>query len=249
MMNYKMKIAAAVICLGAACTAVAYASDLVQAHLSNGSIYVNNQKKELPSGQSVLNVNGSTYVPIRFISEQLHDIVGYDAKSKSVYIDDNQIRYAKSTVSQSDQTEQFKLKLLAAKTRYAEGEPLNIWASFTSLSKEEVTIYHGTAMITYYMKGEDGIEAQILSGDALFGETFQYDNELIESMPLELPISYNMNRLQTDDLDTYMRTTPQPATLPKGKYVIGAAASYSLSSSDVLGTEKRLVAELEIEVE
>ncbi|PWV95698.1 copper amine oxidase-like protein [Paenibacillus cellulosilyticus] len=248
-MNDKLKIAAAVICLGGAFTAVSYASDLVQAHLSNGAIYINNEKKELPSGQSVMNVNGSTYVPIRFISEQLHNIVGYDAQSKSVYIDDNQIRYNKSTVTQSDQTEQFKLKLSSAKTRYAEGEPLNVWASLTSLSKEELTIHHGGALILYYIRGADGTEASLLDPQMLVTETFQYDNERLESMPQELLISYNLNRLHSDDLDTYMRTTPRPAALPKGKYVIGAVSSYSLNEDNMIDTKQELVAELEIEVE
>lgn len=55
---------------------------------NNLTYYVDNVKKVPPSGQSGFIYNGTTYVPLRFISEAIGEDVTWDGKTRSIYIGD-----------------------------------------------------------------------------------------------------------------------------------------------------------------
>ncbi|WP_187274536.1 ankyrin repeat domain-containing protein [Paenibacillus sp. N3.4] len=65
------------------CT-VAFASETIQAYLFSGHIKINGQEKTLSHGANILNVEGTTYVPIRYVSENLGINVGYDEQTKTI---------------------------------------------------------------------------------------------------------------------------------------------------------------------
>jgi len=68
-------------------SAAVYASDTIKATIFPVSINVNGQNTELPDGYKIINVEGRTYVPIRFVAESLDSVVAYDHSSKSIRID------------------------------------------------------------------------------------------------------------------------------------------------------------------
>lgn len=68
-----------------ASTAV-YASNTIQAYLFSAKFVINGQDKT-PPGDQVLNYNGSVYVPVRYVAENLGETVAYDDVSKTITID------------------------------------------------------------------------------------------------------------------------------------------------------------------
>jgi hypothetical protein len=72
------------ICLTAATTV--YASDTIQAYLFPTKFEINGQSKELDSEYKVLNYNGHTYVPIRFVAECLDIGIKYSSMDNVISI-------------------------------------------------------------------------------------------------------------------------------------------------------------------
>ncbi|WP_187273941.1 stalk domain-containing protein [Paenibacillus sp. N3.4] len=67
-------------------TSVVAASDSIQAYLFDVHFSINGQGTVVDKGYSVLNYNGSAYVPVRFIAEQLGASVDYSAVNKEIVI-------------------------------------------------------------------------------------------------------------------------------------------------------------------
>lgn len=64
----------------------AYASGTLEMALFPVKLFVNGEQKELPPEQAILSHNGSTYVPLRFVSEALGAKVYYDRDQGSISI-------------------------------------------------------------------------------------------------------------------------------------------------------------------
>jgi hypothetical protein len=67
-------------------TTAVYASDTIQAYLFPVKYVFNGQTKELDSEFTTLNYNGHTYVPVRWVSENMGANVGYNGNSQSIWI-------------------------------------------------------------------------------------------------------------------------------------------------------------------
>ncbi|UKS27353.1 copper amine oxidase N-terminal domain-containing protein [Paenibacillus sp. HWE-109] len=67
-------------------SSVVVASDSVQAYLFEVYFTINGRNTAIEKDYSVLNYNGSTYVPVRFIAEQLGASVDYNAINKEIAI-------------------------------------------------------------------------------------------------------------------------------------------------------------------
>ncbi len=66
----------------------AYASDTIQAYLFPAKYVINGEEKSIGEEYASFNYNGHTYVPIRYIAENLGAAVVYDDASKTITVDD-----------------------------------------------------------------------------------------------------------------------------------------------------------------
>lgn len=64
--------------------AITKASDMIQAYLFPSAFYINGLPVELPNDYGILNYQGHSYVPIRFITEYLNGEVMYDEGTPEV---------------------------------------------------------------------------------------------------------------------------------------------------------------------
>lgn len=73
---------------GALFTGVSYAATAtnIGVNFLPLKFYIDGSEKRLPEGQQSFVYQGTTYVPLRFVSEALGKKVGYDAPSYSVYV-------------------------------------------------------------------------------------------------------------------------------------------------------------------
>lgn len=67
-------------------TSVVAASDSIQAYLFDAHFRINGQSTTVDNDYSVLNYNGSAYVPVRFFAEQLGAYVNYKDVNKEIVI-------------------------------------------------------------------------------------------------------------------------------------------------------------------
>lgn len=68
-------------------TSTAFASDFVKAFLFPVKLVFNGETKDPGDDNPVLNYNGKTYVPLRFLSETMGASVGYNGESQTVSVD------------------------------------------------------------------------------------------------------------------------------------------------------------------
>ncbi len=73
-----------------ATTSVAFARESIKAVLFPASIEINGAAAA-PGGEMPLNVEGRTYVPLRFIGEQLGAVVGYDADTATIFVKNGEL--------------------------------------------------------------------------------------------------------------------------------------------------------------
>ncbi|WP_167670370.1 stalk domain-containing protein [Paenibacillus tianmuensis] len=123
---------------------VASSSDSIRAHLFPRSIYFNNQPTNKQNGGfEILNYNGSVYVPIRYIAENMGGKVHYDEAKKDIYIVRHVNKLTKAEISVSKQADHFMLNLHSEKETYKSNEIMNLWGSLVYLGEEEITVGHG----------------------------------------------------------------------------------------------------------
>jgi hypothetical protein len=67
-------------------TSVVAASDSIQTYLFEAYFTINGHSTTVDKGYSVLNYNGSAYVPVRFLAEQLGASVDYNDVNKEIVI-------------------------------------------------------------------------------------------------------------------------------------------------------------------
>ncbi|KRE92173.1 hypothetical protein ASG89_33525 [Paenibacillus sp. Soil766] len=74
--------------IGFTATTAVYASDTIQAYLFSAKFVINGETKNpSDSGYQTLNYDGHTYVPIRYIAENMGSTVAYDEESKTITVD------------------------------------------------------------------------------------------------------------------------------------------------------------------
>lgn len=99
-MNKKLFILVAVFLLASSASMI-YAGDSINAVLFPVKFEFNNQEKELEQNYVAFNYHGHTYVPARFVAEQLGAKVEYDAENKKVILN-NTNRFNAYTVQIGD---------------------------------------------------------------------------------------------------------------------------------------------------
>lgn len=62
------------------------ATEFLELRVFPAKLYINFEEKKLPDGQYLLNYQGDTYAPLRFIAEELNYSIGYEEKYNSILI-------------------------------------------------------------------------------------------------------------------------------------------------------------------
>lgn len=211
------------------------------------SIFINDVKKELPMEQLMI-VKDRVFVPLRFISENMEAVVGFDGEQKNVFITSNKIDRVRSSLHSKTNNTDFELKLLSNKTKYKYGEPIMIWSTLKSLADQRISIKHGTPLITYYLEDSDGFKFSEMQASIAINSEFDPGNEEIQAIPQHLFLEYHLQKNNIIDVDKYLEeylsSTAYPAALPKGKYTIGVSADYlKAQEREQLSTELEIVIE------
>lgn len=67
-------------------TTTIYASNAINAILIQAKIIINGEQKDLPSKMPIFSYNGSTYVPLRYLAENMDATVGYDSNTTTITV-------------------------------------------------------------------------------------------------------------------------------------------------------------------
>lgn len=247
MKKVKALLVAAAVLLLMSATAHA-AGQAIKAALFKSSIYVNNQLKEWGEDTPLLNYNNRVYVPLRAFATILGDAVGYDAKSKTVYVDQPNSWPVQSKLHSATEEEGLEIKILSEKAVYAYGEPIRIWARLSNASNQEITLYHGSPLVGFNIKDKDGFESNQWYALDLHTSKFKPGDEYSSILSPRQFLAYNSYKQGIYDFDRYSDKTARPAALPKGEYTIEAVADYSLSKEINDDTKRKLKASIQITV-
>lgn len=208
------------------------AYDAIQTVLFPVPIFINGEKTDLNSDYTVLNYKGHAYVPIRFFTEKLGALVGYNEITSEIYIDDPLPVRGKSTTHASKTVSDFKLAIYAAKDRYAVGEDLNIWTELEYIGKQPVTVSHAAFPFSYSIRRDGEPPYSQMLQLPQIKSTYKNGDKSVREYPSSLGITYNMNAAGISDLKAYLGQNKRPRDLPKGSYIIQAIASFKVEGDD-----------------
>lgn len=108
----------------------------VSAYLADSiSFKFDNVEKELPSGYDVLLYNDRTYVPARFVAEELGATVDWDEDSKTVLITKPVVETPELECPEEDKEDQ------------EDKEPVKDYSNYQELP---ITLYHNETLVTVY---------------------------------------------------------------------------------------------------
>ncbi|PUA34864.1 hypothetical protein C8Z91_33890 [Paenibacillus elgii] len=246
-MNLRKKLLPVLIvgsCISAA--SAASSSDFIQAHLFPGSIYFNNQPANKQNGAfEILNYNGSVYVPLRYIAENMGGRVHYDEAKKGIYIDRYVNNLTKAKISVSKQADNFVLNLHSEKETYKSNEIINLWSSLVYLGEEEITVGHGNPIILFTVRDEKGVSSDEIIETVLIRDQLKKNNEYKATLPLYIIESYNYNKKGRPNTKEFFEKE-QPWLLSPGKYTIGVTADFKIDGDK---KNKIMKSEITIQVE
>ncbi|XOK61985.1 stalk domain-containing protein [Paenibacillus elgii] len=221
-------------------------SDFIQARLFPGSIYFNNQPANKQNGAfETLNYNGSVYVPLRYITENMGGRVHYDEAKKDIYIDHRVNNLTKAKISVSKQADNFMLNLHSEKETYKSNEIIHLWSSLVYLGEEEITVGHGNPIILFSVRDEEGISSDEYIETVLIRDQLKKNNEYKATLPLNVIESYNYNKKGRPEIKKFLEKE-RPWLLSPGKYTIGVTADFSIDGDK---KKKIIKSELTIQVE
>lgn len=209
-------------------TSFIVASDNVSSFLFKGKLFLNN--KELTIKQDLYSINGSIYVPIRAITENMYGQISYDKDNQAVYVEQTLSVDKKSEVNKKVHNESFTLQVFSSKEEYSYGEPIEIWARLSNHTNQTINIAHGVPLIEYSITDEEGFTNKPNYGFPLSLTTFHSEDELNSSLKLNDFLSYNIHKqvmeINSIDVHNFLNNTIRPSLLPQGNYVINVSSRY-----------------------
>ncbi|WP_339369778.1 stalk domain-containing protein [Paenibacillus elgii] len=221
-------------------------SDLIQAHLFPRSIYFNNQHANKQSGAfELLNYNGSVYVPLRYMAENMGGKVHYDEANQDIYIDRRVNNLTKAEISVSKQADNFMLNLHSEKEAYKSNEIIHLWSSLVYLGEEEITVGHGNPIILFSVRDEEGISSDEYIETVLIRDQLKKNNEYKATLPLNVIESYNYNKKGRPDIKKFLEKE-RSWQLSPGKYTVRVTADFSIDGDK---KDKIMKSEITIQVE
>ncbi|WP_165972024.1 stalk domain-containing protein [Paenibacillus piri] len=218
---------------------VAYASDIGKAVFFPAKYSFNGQERRLPPNYSTFNIDGDTYVPTRFLAEQMGAVVDYEEASKKINVQFPSVLEVKAEAHSARENDKFELTLLADKSIYRQNEFMNIWAELRYKGDASFDLGYSGQFIGFYVEDEQGVRSElgrilaVKPVAVLPGDVFK------RNFPLWLLQQYNLDR-QHPGSGPY-DTSLYPSALPAGTYKIGAEVRYidapAYTNKTILSTE------------
>ncbi|WP_171654021.1 stalk domain-containing protein [Paenibacillus foliorum] len=224
---------------------IAYASESIKAILFPVKYTFNGTERKLPSNYKTLNIDGDTYVPTRFLAENMGSYVAYDEAAKTINVQFPSLLEVKSDVHSNNENDIFTLSLFSDKTSYKKNEFMNIWANLRYKGNSDLDIEHTGQITSFYIKDEKGNRGDLGRTFAVFPSVLKPGVEHKKNFPLWLLQQYNFDYHNFDNRIEDTRLFP--TTLPSGTYKIGVEARYILNHA--YKDEITLKTEIEITVE
>ncbi|MFC5446643.1 stalk domain-containing protein [Paenibacillus aestuarii] len=203
------------------------ADTLINITKSPITLSVNGEDKTLPKDIDMYNINGNTYVPIRYITNQLGGSVFYDQKSAKVSINYSKASEKYSSITSIKKFDDFTLELHSAKSTYDENEMINIWASLSYEGDNKIDFIHGLPTLTFSIIDQDGIrEGGYITASSIKTE-LKAGNQINNEFPLSTIVDYNFRKSGMTDHDSFLENSnANQALLPPGTYTIKVNTSF-----------------------
>ncbi|WP_409344985.1 stalk domain-containing protein [Paenibacillus sp. MBLB4367] len=224
------------------------AAETVKAVLFPHTITINGQSAPLREGLEILNYEGATYVPLRYLAEQMGGRVRYDGANKTISIDTSVQESAKAALSSVKREDSFALSLHSEKAEYREGEPLRIWGSLRNAGDSDVTIGHGLPVLYFSIMDGKGRIMGGLQMQPLIKDTMKPGNEFAGTLPFDVVQSApSYNEDWTEELPEEMKEATW--LLPAGHYTVKLSSDFSVYGETGEKTgEKKLRTAIQIDV-
>lgn len=229
MLRRSWRISLLVVLLFVSGSTVSASNDYVMKRFA-GDVYYGGQKLTSES-MPVLQHNGAAYIPVRAF-EYVEGFVGYDAKTKSIYLDSFYPKQygATSQIYDKSENELFQLRINSGSTSYKVGDPLNIWTTLNVKSNHTIQLRH-SSLIQYRITDADGHEVGNPTAARWYESVLQPDDEILESWSDLLIYQYNVwkhNIIEEQD----HKKVPRLLRLPAGTYTISAIVEYQVADEN-----------------
>jgi hypothetical protein len=197
-----------------------FTSNFIKVRYFPVTISFNGIIKHLNDDYQIFNYNDTTYVPIRYFSEQSGAQVNYDPILKQIEVLHLDNRPLKSEINSVKTEEGFNLSLYSEKNIYNEGEVPRIWATLKNISNESKKIQTSKPLITFIIVGNNNNT----SGDTILTVSSLSEFNPNDEYRRELPLTFS--DLPLDE------NYPQPILLKPGSYTVRAVVEYDLVGLD-----------------
>ncbi|WP_426453902.1 stalk domain-containing protein [Paenibacillus sp. S-38] len=223
-------------------TSISYSSNYLEnVFLFPVKLLFNDTLKDLDKGYSTLNYNGHTYLPARFLVENMGGTIEYDPLEKTVSVLTADSSSEKiSTLSSVKKEMDYELVLHSANSMYSEKKHLNIWGNLVYKGKQSKEITHASSVLVFYIRDEDGFETGVYRSAVGKKSLLNKNSEITYELPPALIREYNFQKNNGNGREEYENSS---IFLKPGKYTIGINASFND------GTEKKLNTELQINIQ
>ncbi|MGF7036098.1 hypothetical protein J2T17_007149 [Paenibacillus mucilaginosus] len=223
-------------------TSISYSSN----YLENVSLFpvkllFNDTVKELDKGYSTFNYNGHTYLPARFLVENMGGAIDYDPVEKTVFVLNGDSSSEKiSTLTSVKEETDYELVLHSANSMFNEKNYLNIWGNLVYKGEQPKEITHASSVLVFYIRDEDGFETGVYRSAVGKKSLLNKNSEITYELPPALIREYNFQKNNGNSREEYENSS---IFLKPGKYTIGINASFND------GSEKNINTELQINIQ
>ncbi|SFL69434.1 Copper amine oxidase N-terminal domain-containing protein [Paenibacillus sp. 1_12] len=207
-------------------------------------LLLNGNEKKLPKETEIYNINGISYVPLRYIVRELGGEVFYNQESESVSINQFQPIEKYSSMSSITKFDDFILELHSEKSEYKPNEFIHIWASLAYQGEEMTTIKHGSPTLTFSITDKEGVREGGYQATSQRINELNKGNQIINSFPLSTILEYNYRKSgMKSDYNSFLEKS-NASYLPVGAYAITVYAGFLKGDT----SNNRMVSKAEIQI-
>lgn len=200
--------------------------------------------------QTSLNLDGTIYAPIRFISDNTGSIIYYDDDNQTINVNYPSLNTVKSELNSNSEDDKFILSLYSEKNTFKQSEYVNVWASLRFKGETSIHLTHNDQIISFYIIDEKGNRAELGNNFMIKTSVINKGDEFKRTFPSGVIQNYNVFFHKASN-----GTEAISKTLPLGQYKIGVTASYLRNSATYYETgayaseETKISTELPIIIE
>jgi hypothetical protein len=189
--------------------------------------FINGQEKNLPNELAIYNINGSAYVPVRYVVNELGGDVFFNPDTANLSINQLKTSEKYASLSSIKKMDDFTLELHSEKNIYKQNELVNIWSSLSYQGIDKTLLKHGNPLLSFMIVDEQGVEVGGYSTLVGLTNEISMENQISNSLPLSTLLEYNFRKSGMTDYNLFLEKTKSGSYLPPGKYTITVYAKFS----------------------